>query len=403
VSFVAAFFVLFAAGVARAQIKMPDPTEIAGLALPAPELPDGTIVIRLVREQLGNNVVNHDVKVTAGDTSKSGKTDDSGRAQITGLPAGATAVADTNVDGEQVTSKPFTVPGQGGIRVILIAGLQKLVERRKQEAAEAAAAPPIKGVVVFGGNTRIVMEFQDDALRVFYLLDIVNSARTRVDTGGPIVVDLPAGAGTATVLEGSAPSATARGDHVTITGPFAPGTTSVQIAYAMPHSSDTLTLTQKLPAAFQDLAVIVQKVGDLRVTSPQFTTREERAANGTPFIVGTGSGLPAGAELTIELSGLPVHSSWPRYLALGLSAFIVATGVWMAFGAGSRAEEDRRSRLVSRREALYAELVRLENQQRAGRIDLSRYGSKRRHLVTELERIYGELDGSPQGGDEAAA
>jgi hypothetical protein len=403
VSFVAAFFVLFAAGVARAQIKMPDPTEIAGLALPAPELPDGTIVIRLVREQLGNNVVNHDVKVTAGEASKTGKTDDSGRAQITGLPAGATAVADTNVDGEQVTSKPFTVPGQGGIRVILIAGLQKLVERRKQEAAEAAAAPPIKGVVVFGGNTRIVMEFQDDALRVFYLLDIVNSARTRVDTGGPIVVDLPAGAGTATVLEGSAPSATARGDHVTITGPFAPGTTSVQIAYAMPHSSDTLTLTQKLPAAFQDLAVIVQKVGDLRVTSPQFTTREERAANGTPFIVGTGSGLPAGAELTIELSGLPVHSSWPRYLALGLSAFIVATGVWMAFGAGSRAEEDRRSRLVSRREALYAELVRLENQQRAGRIDLSRYGSKRRHLVTELERIYGELDGSPQGGDEAAA
>src|SRR5882672_8570366 len=133
--------VLAVSTAAHAQIKMPDPTEIAGLALPAPELPDGTIVIRLVREQLGNNISNHDVKVTAGDTSKNGKTDDSGRAQITGLPAGATALADTNVDGEQVTSKPFTVPAKGGIRVILIAGLQKLVERRKQEAAEAAAAP----------------------------------------------------------------------------------------------------------------------------------------------------------------------------------------------------------------------------------------------------------------------
>src|SRR2546425_13206807 len=222
----------------HAQIKMPDPTEIAGLALPAPELPDGTIVIRLVREQLGNNVTNHDVKWTAGEASKSGKTDDSGRAQITGLPAGTTATAETTVDGEQVTSKPFTVPGKGGIRVILIAGLQKLVERRKQEAAEAAAAPPVKGVVVFGGDSRIVMEFQDDALQVFYLLDIVNSARTRVDTGGPIIVDLPSGAGGAAVLQGSAPSATARGDHVTITGPFAAGTTSVQIAYSMPHSSD---------------------------------------------------------------------------------------------------------------------------------------------------------------------
>jgi len=99
--------VLAVSTAAHAQIKMPDPTEIAGLALPAPELPDGTIVIRLVREQLGNNISNHDVKVTAGDTSKNGKTDDSGRAQITGLPAGATALADTNVDGEQVTSKPL--------------------------------------------------------------------------------------------------------------------------------------------------------------------------------------------------------------------------------------------------------------------------------------------------------
>jgi hypothetical protein len=403
VSFVAAFFVLFVADLARAQIKMPDPTEIAGLALPAPELPDGTITVRLVREQLGNNVTNHEIKVTAGDASKSGKTDDSGRAQITGLPAGATGVAETTVDGEQISSKPFTVPAKGGIRVILIAGLQKLVERRKQEAAEAAAAPPTKGIVVFGGDTRIVVEFQDDRLQVFYLLDIVNTARTRVDTGGPIIVNLPSGAGSASVLQGSSPSATARGDHVTITGPFAAGTTSVQIAFPMPHTRDTLTLTQKLPVAFQDLTVIVQKLGNLQVTSPQFTTREERAANGTPFIVGTGRGLPAEAELTIQLSGLPVHPSWPRYLTLSLSALILACGIWMAFGTGSRAKEERRSRLVSRREALYAELVRLEEQQRAGRIDQSRYGSKRRHLVTELERIYGELDGSSQGGDEAAA
>ena len=388
---------------AHAQINMPDPTEIAGLALPAPELPDGTITIRLVREQLGNNVVGHEVKVTADGTSESGKTDESGRAQITGLPSGATAVAETTVDGEQVTSKPFTVPAKGGIRVILIAGLQKLVERRKQEADAAAALPPTKGVVVFGGDSRIVMEFQDDALQVFYLLDIVNSARTRVDTGGPIIVNLPDGAGSASVLRGSSPSATARGDHVTITGPFASGTTSVQIAFSMPHTSDTLTLTQKLPVAFQELAVIVQKVGDLRLSSPQFTAREERAANGTPFLVGTGTGLPAGAELEIQLSGLPVHPMWPRYLALGLAALILAVGIWMAYSAGSRSDEERRRRLVSRREALYSDLVKLEEQQRAGRIDQSRYGSKRHQLVTELERIYGELDGSPQGGDEAAA
>jgi hypothetical protein len=257
--------------------------------------------------------------------------------------------------------------------------------------------------VVFGGETRVVMEFQDDGLQVFYLLDIVNSARARVDTGGPIVIDLPSGAGGLTLLQGSSPSATARGDHVTVTGPFASGTTSVQMAFSMPNTGDSLTLTQKFPAALQEVGVIVQKIGDLRVTSPQFSTRDERAANGTPFIVGTGPGLPAGSELTIHLSGLPAHPAWPRFSALGLAAVIVAIGIWLAFGGGSRAEEERRRRLASRREALFSDLVRLEEQLRGGRIDQARYGSKRRHLVAELERIYGELDGSPQGGDEAAA
>jgi hypothetical protein len=171
----------------------------------------------------------------------------------------------------------------------------------------------------------------------------------------------------------------------------------------MPHTSDTLTLTQKLPVALQDITVILQKVGDVRLSSPQFSTREERAANGTTFLVGTGTGLPVDAELEIQLSGLPVHPQWPRYAALGLAAFIIGVGIWMGFGAGSRSEGERRRRLVSRREALYADLVKLEEQQRAGRIDQSRYGAKRRQMLTELERIYGELDGSPQGGDEAAA
>ena len=52
------------------------------------------------------------------------------------------------------------------------------------------------------------MEFRDDALQVFYVLDIVNNARTRVDIGGPLIIDLPTGAGGAAVLEGSSPSAT---------------------------------------------------------------------------------------------------------------------------------------------------------------------------------------------------
>jgi hypothetical protein len=389
---------LFAAS-ASAQVAMPDPTQIAGMAIPAPELPNGTVSVRLVREQLGNNIVGHEVTVKAGAVTKTVTTDEAGRATFTGLPAGGQATAETNVDGEQVVSKPFAVPESGGIRVILISGIQGALERRKKEQAEAAAAPPTKGIVVFGGDTRIIFEFQDDSLRAFYLLDIVNTARTRVDVGGPLIIDLPPGAAGASVLEGSFPGATARGDRVTIAGPFPAGTSSVQIGFTLPYSGAELTVAQKFPAAVERTNVIVEKVGAIQLTSPQFAShREANADDGTPFIVGNGGSVAAGQPLTLQFTGLPTHSTWPRDIALALAALIVFVGVWLAFRGRATADEQRR-RLHARRDALYGELVKLEEQYRVGRVDSSRYHSKRHHLVTELERVYGELD----GGGEAAA
>ena len=120
------------------------------------------------------------------------------------------------MDGETLVSQPFTVPSTGGLRVILVAGIAKAAERKKQEEAAAAAAPPTKGVVVFGGNTRVLMQFSDDALEVYYVLEIVNTARARVDIGGPLSIDSPAGrargdgarglVATATVSERRSPS-----------------------------------------------------------------------------------------------------------------------------------------------------------------------------------------------------
>ena len=105
-------------------------------------------------------------------------------------------------------SQPFAVPTAGGLRVILVAGIAKAAERKKQEEAAAAAEPPTKGIVVFGGNSRVLMQFNNDGLDVYYILEIVNSARARVDVGAPLVIDLPPGATGATALEGSSPAAT---------------------------------------------------------------------------------------------------------------------------------------------------------------------------------------------------
>ena len=176
-----------------AQVQMPDPSQIHGRAIPAPELANGTVTVRVVRESIGNNVARQKVRVSVGGATRKATTDDLGRAEFAGLPVGREGRAEATVAGEHLVSEPFTVPDSGGLRVILVAGMAAAAERRKQEAATAAAAPATKGVVVFGGNSRVLMQFSDDTLQVFYVLEILNTARARVDIGGPIIVDLPPG------------------------------------------------------------------------------------------------------------------------------------------------------------------------------------------------------------------
>jgi hypothetical protein len=280
--------------------------------------------------------------------------------------------------------------------------LKESAARKDAETAAAAAAPPVKGAVVIGPNSRMLMEFRDDALQMFYVLDILNNARTRVDIGGPLIITLPEGAGGAGVLEGSSPAATVAGDRLTVTGPFAPGVTSVQVGFTLRHDSPNLTVQQTWPVPVQQLTVAMEKIGSASMSSPQFTSvGEVKAETGTPFLLASGPAVPAGGTVTIQLSNLPAHSPVPRYVALGLVVAILGFGAWMAFGRGPEAQ-DARPRLIARRKALLAELAALETRRRAGgAVDEAR----RLRLVAELEQIYGELDEAhaPRGGGEAVA
>ena len=386
---------------------MPDPSLIHGRAIPAPELANGTVTVRVVREAIGNNAPGQQVSVTVGGTSRSATTDAQGRAEFTGLPAGGTnAIAEVTVDGEKLVSQPFAVPASGGLRVILVAGIAKAAERKKQEEAAAAAEPPTKGIVIFGGNSRVLMQFNNDALDVYYILEIVNSARTRVDFGAPLVIELPPGANGATALEGSSKLATVSEDRITITGPLPSGTTMLQTAFRMPYDDANLTLTQKWPAAFQQMIVGVQKVGNLQVASPQLNeTNEVRTESGDLFVLGNGPALPAGGTLTLNLSGLPYHSKTPQRVALGLAGGLLALGAWLAFSGRTRRDESRQA-LIARRDTLLGQLAQIESKRRSGAADADAQARRRVRILGELEQIYGELDEAhpgPQGGGEGVA
>jgi hypothetical protein len=404
VSRVALATLLLACAMPALAQQMPDPSLINGKALPGPELPNATVTVRVVRESIGNDIAGQAVTLTANGRSRSATTDAQGRAEFTNLPAGQEGRAEAVVDGETLRSDPFTVPATGGLRVILVAGIAKAAERKAAEAAQAVAAPPVQGTVVFGGNSRVLMQFADDALQVYYVLEVLNSARNRVDIGGPLIIDLPPGTSGLTALEGSSPSATVAGNRVTIAGPFAPGSTSVQVAYRLAYDSGTVTLKQPFPAAFQQITVGAQKVGALAMASPQFAdVRDVTTQDGKVYALGNGGALAANTPLTVTLSNLPYHSGAPRVVALGLAGAFILLGVWL--GVRTRDGADART-LAERREQLLQELTQLELRRRDGAVGADRYAARRRRLVADLEQVYGELDPAavgPRGGGEGVA
>jgi hypothetical protein len=385
---------------------MPDPSLIHGRWLPAPELPDGTITVRVMREAMGNDMPGQEVRVTVGGATRIARTDGSGRAEFRDLEAGAKGRAEVTVEGEALTSQPFDVPRSGGLRVSLFAGLARAAERKEKEEAAAALAPPVKGAVVLGPNSRIVMEFSNDSLFAFYVLEIVNNARSRVDIGGPLVIQLPSGIGGATIREGSSPSASVDGNRVTIQGPFASGTTQVQVQFNLQFGGPERVFEQAFPVPLERVVVAVEKVVDnLSMASPQFATVTDASSDDGIYLLAQGGPLPAGTPLTVTLANLPAQSRTPRYVALGLALAIAGFGAWLGISARSTAGRARAA-LINRRDALLGELAQLDARRRDGAIAPEKYAARRHRLVTELEGIYGELDeasAGPQGGGEGVA
>lgn len=376
--------------------QMPNASQMAGVPLPAPELATGTVSVRVVREQMGNNVVGQAVTLRTPDRSLSGTTDAQGRATFGDIPPGTRVTAQAEVDGESLSSQEFTVPASGGVRVALVAGIAN-AEAREQAAREEAAQQPARpGLVVFGGESRVILEFQDDTLQVFYLLDIVNNARTPIDIGEPMYIVLPEGASGAGALEGSSTLASVQGDRVRINGPFPPGVTQVSFGYRYAYSGDTATIVQPWPAAFEQLFVAAEKVGNLQISSPQFQEQRDASASGTPFLMASGGRIAPGGSLTLTLTGLPHRNTWLRDIGVGAGLLILVAGFWAAF-TGRRTQVNHSAQLRRRKEKLFAELVALEEQYRDGRVDERRYVSRRQALVTELERVMGELDRGDEG------
>jgi hypothetical protein len=312
---------------------MPDLRKVSGVPLPANDVAAGTVSVRVVRGSFANNLAGVSVDFVVDGRTRTVKTDDAGRAEVKGLAPGARLKAVAVVNGERLETQEITI-GQTGVRFVLAATDPDAVAR-EAENRSLAAGPAVTGSVVLGSGSRIVAQFDNDRLFVFYVLSVLNTARTPVDIGGPLNLDLPKGARGAAVIEESSSQAAARGERVVVTGPFAPGTTRVNVRFELPYSGPVARLSQTWPATLQELQVFALKTGDLDVRSPQIKSKQSVMQEGLPVVVASGPAIARGQTLELEITGLPYHAQWPRYLALGAAGTIVLVGLWAGF-AGRR-------------------------------------------------------------------
>jgi hypothetical protein len=209
-----------------------------------------------------------------------------------------------------------------------------------------------------------------------------------------LVFELPEDARGAGLMEGSSPLAKLTGRRLEISGPFPPGDTLVQAAFTLPFGDEKLTIEQPLPVALRHVAVVAEKTGEMHLSSPQLRDQQDMPANGKIYIAGRGPAVDANQTLTLNFTGLPHHSTWPRDIALGLAFLILAGGAWSTFKGVHKpgGVEERRRSLETRRDGLFDELAALEGAHRQGLVDPEQYAARRRELVTTLEQVYAALD-----------
>jgi hypothetical protein len=381
---------------------MPDAKEMSGIPRPVDDLPNGTVSVRLIRGSLSNNLPGHPVDLHVGPKVITVKTDENGRAEFKNLitgTAGAMVKATADVDGEHLESQEFPAPTRGGIRMLLVA-----TDPNKPAAPKPApGAPAPTGTLLIGEQSRFVLQPREEAVDVFYLLDIANNQSVAINPQVPFAFDLPDGAVGAAIMEGSSPQASVKGTHVAVAGPFAPGHTFVQVAASLPAEDGSIAIAQKLPANLAQLAVIVKKLGETTLKSPQLKEQREMPSDGEVFIAATGGPVAAGRPIEINVDGVPHHSQAPRRVALALAAAVALCGAWFASRSAddATAQAADRKRLIARREKLLNELARLEQDHRTGRVDDRRYLPRREELVTFLEAVYSALDTTDAGPDPA--
>lgn len=187
------------------------------------------------------------------------------------------------------------------------------------------------------------------------------------------------------------------------TAPLPPGETrTVTVRYMLPLASSTMELTRIAPFSVGRWRLIIEDQPGLALAASEKVVKSDRELNGVRFDIWELSEIVPGKVVTLTLSGLPVRSHLPQYIALVAGALVLAWAVRAVARSKSalsaKAGAQKTAAVVTplsgvaRRERLVRAVELLDADHAQGKLDAEQHARRRRALVGELAVVLRQID-----------
>ena len=181
------------------------------------------------------------------------------------------------------------------------------------------------------------------------------------------------------------------------TGVIPPGQRDVTVQWSQEVSGGAVAIDLPAPLGiFQGQIILEHFPGTTIVPPPGAKVNTHPLETGRDFYVLSPIQTAPGGRVQVRLEGLPEAPTSQRVVRLVISLLVVLLcgfAMWMAIRAPRGGDPTtRKLELARARDRLYDQLVHLEKQRAADRIDLDRFRRERGHLVAKLALLHRELD-----------
>lgn len=346
---------------------------------PDPELPRGTILVRVVDAE-GNPVQRASVELGAlsgGNAErKVGRTGAEGEFRWDGLPTSrgrAYRVVVTNGPA-RFAAPPFQLTASSGHRVTVT----------RWNVTDSTA-----NLLAFVVRTFLELAQEGNRIRVTQHLQLMNIGTEAIAPEGGIALPMPAGMKAFRTEQGMGDQRLEERDgKVWLEGSVPPGEVQLAYGFDLDTKGSSFRYEQRLPFRVVLAEAYAEKTPGMTFRAPGMHDPQEVDIEGRPFFTSRITRRPQSPNFTklrIELDGLPGPGPG-RWIALGLGVLAMALGLASLLSGNDRRAAERAA-LMGEKERLLSEAERIEAQHKKGKLDASLYERVRERNLTRLAEV----------------